>query len=94
MNGIDKKYYSKASVRNQASTLSTRILEGEGVCFTGGDPPGRTISVSFEREGGDDERLAAGIISSRSCVLGDGALDVGERVAMGGRAISPDELLP
>lgn len=70
---------------------------GEGACFAGGDLEECRTSDSFERGGGDGERLESTCIrSSRSRsagAAGEGAVDVGDSVAIGGSAIGP-ELLP
>jgi len=80
---VKEKHYA------DASTFSTRDEGGEGVFLAGGDLSGRANSNLFR---GDADRLAALITSSAA---GECALDVGDdSVAIGGRAISPEEPAP
>lgn len=58
--------------------------------FMGGEPAaGFITSDSLPREGGVEERWESRIIRSSD---GDGTLDAGDRVAMGGSAIGADGL--
>lgn len=66
------------------------------MCLVGGEPEGRRpFSGAFEREAGVSERRVSTCIrSSRSrsaaaALGGEGAVDAGESVAMGGRAMGP-----
>jgi hypothetical protein len=60
---------------------------GDGVCF-GGVLEGRA-STNFSREGGDDDRLLSTSSRGSAIAIGDGALDAGDSVAIGGNVIPP-----
>jgi len=64
--------------------------EGDVVDFIGGEPAaGFMTSESFPRDGGVLERCESTIMRSS---VGEGTLDAGDNVAMGGRAIGADGL--
>jgi hypothetical protein len=52
---------------------------------------GWTTSDNFERDEGDIERLLSTCI--RSSAAGEGAVDAGDNVAIGGRLMGPEPLL-
>ena len=86
------------------SILSRRLDVGEDgcPCFVPGgdldpDTLGRTSSDNFAREdGGDDDRLAPLCVLSSLSIppVGEGSVDVGESVAIGGNAIAADDPPP
>jgi hypothetical protein len=82
-NQEQSKYYDAVSIFSECA-----FKGGVGVCF-GGVLEGPTTSASFNREGGDKDRLLSICILSSTMATGEGALDAGDNVAMGGNEVLP-----
>src|SRR5580698_8822245 len=87
---VHSPFYGSGSDWSRACPLDG----GEAEAFVWGECEGReegcTTSVNFALDEGDIERLLSTCI--RSSAAGEGAVDAGDKVAMGGRLIGPEPL--